>query len=204
MRWLDKLRLLIRSLFRSRRVDNELERELQEHLHRQIDENIENGMAREEARLAALQTIGNLTHLKEQCRDERGLNFLDDLRQDVRYACVTLTRNPGHAIGAIVSLGLGIGAATAVFSAVEGLVLNPYPYTGADRLVVMSQAEGSGPFRRTFLKDDEARLLKQAGSLDAVILWDQSWMWTKNEGIPEMVQGGRFSQNVFQLLGVPP
>jgi len=105
-------------------------------------------MAPEAARLAALQTIGNLTHLKEQCRDERGLNFLDDLLQDLKYAFVTLVKNPGFAIGAIVSLGLGIGAATAVFSAVEGLVLNPYPYSGADRMVVMSQAEGSGPFRR--------------------------------------------------------
>jgi len=103
-----------------------------------------------------------------------------------------------------VSLGLGIGAATAVFSAVEGLVLNPYPYSGADRIVVVSQAEGAGPFRRTFLTGDQARLLTQADSLDAVILWDESWMWTKNEGIPEMVQGGRLSQNVFQLLGVPP
>src|SRR5215471_19216199 len=201
MRWFDKLRLRLRSLFRSRRVDNELERELEEHLLRQIDENIENGMTPEEARLASLQTIGNLTHLKEQCRDECGLNFLDDLRQDLKYAFVTLIRNPGFAIGAIVSLGIGIGAATAVFSAVEGLVLNPYPYSGADRMVVMSQAEGSGPFRRTFLKDDEARLLKQAGSLDAVILWFDSWMWTKNEGIPEMLYGGRLSQNVFQLLG---
>src|SRR5437763_5300543 len=108
MRWLDKLRLRIRSLFRSRRVDHELERELQEHLHRQIDENIENGMGPDEARLAALKTIGNLTRLKEQCRDERGLNFLEDLRQDLRYAFVMLTRNPGYAIGAIVSLGLGI------------------------------------------------------------------------------------------------
>jgi len=204
MWWLDKLQLRIRSLFRSRRVDNELERELQEHLQRQIDENVENGMAPQEARLAAQQTIGNLTHLKEQCRDERGLNFLDDLRQDLKYTFVTLIRNPGFAIGAIVSLGLGIGAATAVFSAVEGVVLNPYPYTGADRLIVMSQAEGAGPSRRAFLTGAQARLLRQARSLDAVILWDQSWMWTKNEGIPEMVQGGRLSQNVFQLLGVPP
>src|SRR5262245_13688545 len=130
--------------------------------------------------------------------------WLDQLRQDMRYAFVALTRNPGHAIGAIVSLGLGIGAATAVFSAVEGFVLNPYPYSGADRIVVVSQAEGAGPFRRTFLTGDQARLLTQAGSLDAVILWDESWMWTKNEGIPEMVYGGRLSRNVFQLLGVPP
>jgi hypothetical protein len=122
----------------------------------------------------------------------------------MRYAFVTLTRNPGHATGAIVSLGLGIGAATAVFSALEGLVLNPYPYSGADRLVVMSQAEGAGPFKRAFLTSDEAHLLTQAGSLDAVILWDENWVWTKNEGVPEMVYAGRLSGNVFQLLGVPP
>jgi predicted permease len=129
---------------------------------------------------------------------------LDQLRQDIRYSLVTLTRNPGYATAAIVSLGLAIGAATAVFSAVEGLVLNPYPYSGGDRMVVMSQAEGAGTFRRTFLTDDEARLITQARSLDAVILWDQSWMWTKNEAIPEMLNGTKLSPNAFQVLGVPP
>src|SRR5436190_23638593 len=96
--------------------------------------------------------------LEEERRDVWRPVWLDHLGQDLRYAFVTLTRNPGHAIGAIVSLGLGIGAATAVFSAVEGLVLNPYPYSGADRIVVMSQAEGAGPSRRTFLTGDQARL----------------------------------------------
>jgi predicted permease len=82
--------------------------------------------------------------------------------------------------------------------------LNPYPYSGADRMVVMSQAEGAGRPRRTDLTGDQARLLTQARSFDAVILWEGSWMWTKNEGIPEMVFGGRLPRNVFQLLGVPP
>ena len=95
----------------------------------------------------------------------RILWWLDQLQQDMRYAFVTLKRSPGYATGAIVSLGLSIGAATAVFSAVEGLVLNPYPYSGADRMVVMSQGEGAGPSRRTFLTGDQARLLRQARSL---------------------------------------
>src|SRR5689334_14907689 len=116
MRWLDKLRLRIRSLFRSRRVDNELEREFQEHLHRQIEENVENGMGPDEARLAALRTIGNLTHLKEQCRDERGMNFLDDLRQDLKYAFVTLRRNPSFCLGNVLILSIAIGANVAIFT----------------------------------------------------------------------------------------
>src|SRR5262245_7480264 len=121
---------------------------------------------------------GEERELEEELRDVWRPVWLDQLRQDLRYAFVTLKRSPGYATGAIASLALGIGAATAVFSAVEGLVLNPYPYSGADRMVVMSQAEGAGPSRRTFLTGDQARSLRQARSLDAVILWDQSWMWT--------------------------
>src|SRR5262245_28198788 len=121
----------------------------------------------------------------------RILVWLDQLRQDMRYAFVTLTRSPGYAAAPIVSPGLGIGAAAAVLSAVECLVLSPVPYSGADRMGVMSQAEGAGQFRRSFLTSDEARLLTQAGSLDAVISWEGSWVWTKNEGIPELVYGGK-------------
>jgi predicted permease len=184
--------------------ERDLEEELRAHIAIETGQRLEAGDNPEEAEFAARRAFGNRARIAEETRDVWRPAWLDQLRQDMRYAFVTLARNPGHAIGAIVSLGLGIGAATAVFSAVEGLVLNPYPYSGADRIVVVSQAEGDGPSRRTFLTGDQARLLTQAGSLDAVILWDESWMWTKNEGIPEMVYGGRLSRNVFQLLGVPP
>jgi predicted permease len=184
--------------------EREFEEELRAHIAIETSQRLEAGDDPEEAKVAARRAFGNQARIAEETRDVWRPVWPDQLRQDLRYALVTLTRNPGHAIGAIVSLSLGIGAATAVFSAVECLVLNPYPYTGADRLVVMSQTEGAGPSRRTFLTADQADVLTQAQSLDAVILWDQSWMWTKNEGITEMVQGGRVSQNVFQLLGVPP
>ena len=190
------------SWFWQRRRD--VEEEISIHIAERTDELKESGIPEDEALRLARREFGNISLITEASREVWGWTWLDRLGQDLRYAFRMLTRNPGHAIGAIVSLGLGIGAATAVFSAVEGLVLNPYPYTGADRLVVMSQVEGAGPSRRTFLTGDQARLLSQARSLDAVILWDQSWMWTRNEGIPEMVQEGRLSQNVFQLLGVPP
>jgi predicted permease len=190
--------------WRRDREERELEEELRAHIVIETGQRLQAGDNPEEAEFAARRAFGNRARIAEETRDVWRPVWLDQLRQDMRYAFVTLTRNPGYAAGAIVSLGLGIGAATAVFSAVEGLVLNPYPYSGADRIVVMSQAEGAGPFRRTFLTGDQARLLTQAGSLDAVISWDESWMWTKNEGIPEMVYGGKLSRNVFQLLGVPP
>lgn len=190
--------------WRSDREERELDEELRAHLVIETGQRLETGDDPEEAEFAARRALGNRARIAEETRGVWRPVWPDQLRQDMRYAFVTLTRNPGYAIGAIVSLGLGIGAATAVFSAVEGLVLNPYPYTGADRLVVLSQAEGAGPSGRSFLTGDQARLLRQARSLDAVILWDQSWMWTKNEGIPEMVQGGKLSQDVFQVLGVPP
>jgi predicted permease len=186
------------------REERELEEELRAHIAIETGQRLEAGDNPEEAEFAARRAFGNRIRIAEETRDVWRTVWLDQLRQDLRYAFVTLTRNPGYAAGAIVSLGLGIGAATAVFSAVEGLVLNPYPYSGADRIVVMSQAEQAEPFRRTFLTSDEARLLKQAGSLDAVILWDESWMWTKSESIPELVYGAKLSRNVFQVLGVPP
>jgi predicted permease len=191
-------------LFNRERHERDLAEEIQANIALHTQDNVSRGMPPDEARREALARFGSIDKAKEGVRDAGGAVFAQSILQDLRYAFVMLMRNPGYAIGAIVSLGLGIGAATAVFSAVEGLVLNPYPYTGADRLVVMSQAEGSGPSRRTFLTGDQARLLRQARSLDAVILWETSWVWTKNEGIPDMVQAGKLSRNVFQMLGVPP
>jgi predicted permease len=190
--------------WRRDREERELEEELRAHIAIETWHRLEAGDNPEQAEFAARRAFGNRARIAEETRAVWRPVWLDQLRQDMRYAFVTLTRNPGYATGAIVSFGLSIGAATAVFSAVEGLVLNPYPYSGADRIVVLSQSEGAEPFRRTFLTGDQARLLTQAGSLDAVMLWDESWMWTKNEGLPEMVYGGRLSRNLFQLLGVPP
>jgi predicted permease len=184
--------------------EREFQEEMRTHIVIETGQRLEAGDNPNEAEFAAQRAFGNRSRIAEETRDVWRAAWLDRLRQDMRYALVTLMRNPGHAIGAIVSLGLGIGAATAVFSAIEGLVLSPYPYNGADRMVVMSQAQGAGPSRRTFLTDDQAQLLTQASSLDAVVLWDTAFMWTKNEDVPEMVSGGRLPTNGFQLLGVPP
>src|SRR5688572_24797892 len=108
MRWPDKLRLRLRSLLRRTRVDAELDREMRFHLEQQIGENIAAGMTPDDARSAALRTVGNFTQITEQCRDTRGLNLLDDVQRDTAYALRTLAKHPGFTAVAIVTLALGI------------------------------------------------------------------------------------------------
>lgn len=135
MRWLDTFRLRLRSLVRRGRVDAELDREMLFHLEQQIAENVAAGMAPGEARTAARRTVGNLTQIREQCRDARGLNPLDHLHRDAVLALRTFRRSPTFTTAAVVTLALGIGATTAVYSAVDAAFFRPLPFPQPDHLV---------------------------------------------------------------------
>ena len=140
MRARDRLRLRFRSLFRRGRVDLELESELRFHLDQLTDENILGGMAPEEARRMARLTMGNVTQFEEECRDMRRVNYIDDLRRDLQYAGRNLRRSPGFAALVILIMALGIGANTAVFSVVNGVLLKPLAYRHADRIVALTNS----------------------------------------------------------------
>ncbi|HXJ92811.1 MAG TPA: ABC transporter permease [Terriglobia bacterium] len=143
MRFFYQLPLRFRSLFRRTGVEQELSEELRFHLENQIDEKIAEGMTPEEARCAALRELGGVEQIKEECRDMRRVNFIENLIQDLRYAFRVLAKSPGFAAVVILSLALGIGANTAIFSLIDAVMLKMLPVERPAELVLLSWASQS-------------------------------------------------------------
>lgn len=205
-RWMYTIPLRFRSLLRRGQVDRELDEELQYHVERQIEQNISKGMAPAEARIVALRTIGPLGCYKEECRDARRMNFAEDLVHDTRYALRTLLRKKSFTSVAILSLAIGIGANTAVFSVVDPLLLRRLPVPDPDALVLVSTPPPQTPsysisypvFRRL---QERNRVFSSVTA--ALLLGGRQGVQARVDGGPsELVHYESVAGDFFATLGV--
>jgi len=215
MRWIATLRLRARSLFRRTRVDHDLDRELQFHVEEHIAELIASGLSAEEARATALRTFGNVTHIQQDCREARGrgVNLLDDLRHDARYAARSLARHPGFTIVALATLALGIGANTAIFSVVHGVLWKPLPYAAPEQLVTLmanvpaSEARGHVAERipaRVTVAELTAMKARTVAVSQIAFRGYPAIMTMAGHGETTRVEGITVAPGLFELLGVSP
>ncbi|MDX6456787.1 MAG: hypothetical protein QOE55_484 [Acidobacteriaceae bacterium] len=189
--------------------DADLERELRSDLELEEEEQRENGLSLEEARYAARCAFGNTTLIKEQTHEAWGWAPFERLLQDLRYAGRQLRKSPGFALTAILTLALGIGAATSVFSVVNAVLLKPFAFRDPDRLVVLREAvEDEVRSERSSIPDNYRhflRLKKDAATLeDAAIFSQQGTSVSPKGDHPRIVGAVTASPNLFRLLGVPP
>jgi putative ABC transport system permease protein len=194
----------LRSFWLRDRMERELNTELRFHLERETEENIRRGMNPVDARQAALRSFGGVEQIKEACRDERG-RWLADVWQHARYGAGVLRRNPGFALAAILTLALGIGANTAIFSVIYGVLLRPLPYQNGERLLTLKQqAPLAGVDNLGFSVKEIADYRTQTQTLDEVVEYHAMSFTLFGRTEPERIQTGVVSANFFDVLGVQP
>jgi predicted permease len=200
-----RVRGLLRNLFSSQRVEVDLDQEVHSHLQLLIDENIRAGMLPNEAERAARIDLGGIEQVKEQVREVHIGNWLDSVISDCGYGVRQLHKNPGFAAVAVLTLALGIGANTAIFSVVYAVLLKPLPYTNPDQLFTAFQAnkqQGIAEAGCSYPNFEEWRVQNHVFSELAGI--DAHQLTLTGRGEPSVVNTSVVTPELFALLDVKP
>jgi predicted permease len=206
MSLLTKIRMWARDLFRMKHSERELDAELRFDIAQRVEANVRAGMTREGAERSARREFGGIDLAKEECRDARGMRWLQDAEQDVRFGLRILRKNPGFTIVAVLTLALGIGANTAIFSVVDAVLLRSLPFRDANRLVAISETHAALPELGASAADF-ADWRAQSHSLKEMAAYN----WTSIGNSTLVVNGGAqevhapiISSNLFPMLGIVP
>ena len=206
-----RLRVLlskITGIFRKAHLEQQLDEDVRAHLEMLTQENLRKGMDPGEARYAALRQFGNVGSMKEECRETWSIRLVEELAQDVRYAFRQLRRNPGFTAVAVLTLALGIGANTAIFSVLYGTLLAPWPYKDIDRLAALVGHDRERPGmdgNPVCSNPSEFLDYKEKNHVfDAMIGGFWGNVVLTGVDVPASWVGMWVTPNTFRVLGVPP
>jgi putative ABC transport system permease protein len=185
-----------RRLLQRERVERQLDAELRDHFERMVADDIQSGATESEARRRARLAFGGMEQVKEDCRDVRGTRWLDEMAQDLRYGLRILRRSPAFTLVAVTSLALGIGANSAIFALVDGVLMKSLPVREPQRLVMVDDGSWTNPIWEQ-LRD------RQHEWADGALAWSDTRFDLSRGGATEFVEGMWASGGFFDVLGVP-
>ena len=186
----------LRRLLRRDRVERQLDAELRDHLERLTTDYQRSGLSEQDARRKARLEFGGLEQVKEECRDVRGTRWLDEIVQDLRYGFRLLRQSPAFTFVAVASLALGIGANSAIFALVDGVLLKSLPVRNPHRLILLDEGSWTNPIWEQI----RARQFEISAGAAA---WGDVRFDLSRAGATEFAEGLWTSGNFFDVLGVP-
>lgn len=198
----------LRALFRRKKLEAEMAEEMRQHLERRIQDKITDGLGPDEARYAAQQEFGGIAQVQEQCRDEKRFVWVEQIFQDISYATRSLRKNLGFTCVVVLTLALGIGANTAIFTVINTVLLRSLPVANPDELVQVAVRTGAGQLRHSFSYPSYERLRDDGKSLSglfaagAIGIKDRLIVPSRGGGETEFVCAQAVSGNFFSVLGV--
>ena len=204
MKWFRILRDRLRALRQRDSVINDMDREMRTHLELQIDANIKAGMSPDEAREEARRSFGNINRAVDAAYDVKGGGLFETLAQDIRYGVRVLLKHKAFTAVAVITLALGIGANSAIFSVVNELLLQPLPYRDADRIVMLWEVTPEGRHMNTTSRANFRAWRAQSTSYEHMAAFSDQRLTLTGDGEPEELSGQLAVPEIFKVLGVEP